>query len=219
MNKIFNHILVPEIKLTDEIIDGKRFYTLPDGKTKLRSVTTIISEKSDKSALFAWKKRVGEKEANRITKKATTHGTAVHKIAERYLLNEADIKQKSMPTSVDGFAKIKKILDENVNDIMGIELPLFSTTLGCAGRTDVVAHYNGIPSIIDFKTSIKNKKEEWIQNYFIQSTVYSMMFESMYKKKIPQIVIIIAVEEENYPQIFIKNRSDYVNKVLEMFVG
>ena len=123
-----------------------------------------------------------------------------------------------MIQTIETFDRIKNVLDENVDDILGIELPLFSTSLKCAGRTDVVAHYNGVPSIIDFKTSLKIKKEEWIEHYFIQSTVYSMMFEWTYKIKIPQIVIIISVDNEPVPQIFIKDRAQYVQRVLDMFV-
>jgi ATP-dependent exoDNAse (exonuclease V) beta subunit len=88
--------------------------------------------------------------------------------------------------------------------------------LKTAGRCDLIAEYDGVPSVIDFKTSRKLKKEEWIESYFLQTTVYSMMFESMYKIKVPQIAILIAVDHEP-PQVFVKDRGHYVNRVLDIF--
>jgi genome maintenance exonuclease 1 len=215
--KTFKHNFVPFVELSTENINGQRYYVLPDGVTKLKSVTTIIGEKSDKTALLEWKKKVGEAEANRIANQAARRGTSVHKIAENYLLNEENFYGKEMPANMDTFREhFKPILDEHVDNIFGIELPLYSKALKCAGRTDVIAEYDGKLSIIDFKTSRKPKREEWIENYFIQSTVYSMMFEWTYKIAVPQIAIIIAVDDDK-PQTFIKDRSLYVDRVLEMF--
>lgn len=213
--KIFKHSFVEPFSLTQKNIDGKRFYVLPEG-IKLKSVTTVLSEKTDKTALFEWRKRVGDKEANKVSVQAGRRGTSVHGIAERYLLNEENVYKKEMPANIDSFNKIKHIIDKNIDNIYGIELPLFSKTLKAAGKTDLVAYYDNVPSIIDFKTSLKLKKEEWIENYFLQSTAYSMMFESLYKIEVPQIVIMIMVDHEE-PQIFIKERKNYVNKVIEIF--
>ena len=215
--KKFKHNFVPFVELSTETIDGKRHYVLPDGETKLKSVTTIISEKSDKTALYEWRKRVGDEEANRISTQAARRGTSIHKIAERYILNEENIYKDEMPINVEMFKTIKNTLDRHVDNIVGIELPLYSKALKCAGRTDLVAEYDGKLSIIDFKTSRKPKKEEWIENYFIQSTVYSMMFEWTYKFSVPQIAIIIAVDDEKTPQTFVMERSRYVERVLEVF--
>jgi genome maintenance exonuclease 1 len=207
------------VELETETIDGQRYYVLPDGMTKLKSVTTILGEKTDKTALFEWRKRVGEEEANRISTQAARRGTSIHKISERYVLNEENIYRDQMPINIETFKSIQSTLDERVDNILGIELPLYSKALGCAGRTDLVAEYDGKLSIIDFKTSRKPKKEEWIENYFLQSTVYSMMFEWTYKFSVPQIAIIIAVDDEKTPQTFVMERSKYVNKVLEIFRG
>lgn len=218
LQKIFKHNLVKEIPLTTETINGKRHYVLPTGE-KFRSVTTVISDKSDKTALFEWRKRIGEQEANKISVQAANRGTAVHNIAEKYVLNEANYNLGSMPSCMDAFNSIKSVLDRSVDNILGIELPLHSIPLKTAGRCDLIAEYNGIPSIIDYKTSRKLKKEEWITNYFIQTACYGMMFESMYSIKIPQTVVIIAVDNEKNPQIFIKNVDAYKSKVLEIFTG
>ena len=189
---------------------------LPDGLTKLKSVTTIISENTDKTALFEWRKRVGEVEANKISTQAARRGTSIHSIAERYVLNKDDYLKGEMPANAVSFNAIKPIIDANVDNVLGVELPLYSKSLRCAGRTDLVAQFNGITSIIDFKTARKTKKEEWIEGYFLQSTVYSMLFEWTYNIKVPQIVILISVDHEE-PQVFIKDRSLYVEKVLSMF--
>ena len=217
--KEFKHTLVPQISLTTQTINGQRYYVLPDGVTKLKSVTTILSEKLDKTALLEWRKRVGEEEANRISAQSTRRGNSIHKIAERYVLNEENIYQNEMPVNVESFQPIKSALDDHVDNILGVELPLCSKALGCAGRTDLVAEYDGKVSIIDFKTSKKLKKEEWIESYFLQSTVYSMMFERIYSIAVPQIVIILTVDNEKTPQTFVMERSRYVNKVIELFTS
>ena len=215
--KKFKHNFVPFVELSTENINGQRHYVLPDGSTKLKSVTTILSEKLDKTALLEWRKRVGEEEANRISNQAARRGTSIHKIAERYVLNEENIYKDQMPINIETFKPIKETLDKYVDNILGIELPLYSKSLGCAGRTDLVAEYDGVLSIIDFKTSRKPKKEEWIESYFLQSTVYSMMFEWTYKIAVPRIAIIITVDDEKTPQTFVMERSKYVERVLEIF--
>lgn len=213
--KKFEHDLVEPIHLDEEYIDGKRYYVLDDG-TKLKSVTTVLSEKSDKTFLENWKKRLGEEEVQKVVTQANRRGTSVHSLAERYLLNEENYIQNEMPVNVDTFNQLKPHLDKYIDLVYGLELPLYSKTLKTAGRTDLVAKYMGVNSIVDFKTSRKVKKEEWVQNYFTQATVYSMMFEYMYKIEIPQIVIMMAVDHD-HPQIFVRNRKDYVEQVLEIF--
>lgn len=218
--KIFKHTLVPFTELKTENIDGQRYYILPDGVTKLKSVTTILSEKLDKTALFEWKAKVGEAEAQRISTQAARRGTAIHNIAEKYVLNEeVYISPKEMPVNVESFKPIKKVLDDHVDNILGVELPLWSKALGCAGRTDLVAQYDGVTSIIDFKTSKKLKKEDWIENYFLQSTIYSMMFEKFYSIAVPQIVIVLTVDEETNAQVFVKQRAQFVNRAIEVLTS
>lgn len=215
--KIFKHTLLPYTELQTEYVDGQRFYVLPDGLTKLKSVTSILAEKLNKDSLLEWRKRVGEAEADRISNQAKRRGTAIHSIAERYVLNEETyIGANEMPINVESFKPIKKVLDDHVDNILGVEMPLWSKALGCAGRTDLVAEYDGKVSIIDFKTSKKFKKAEWIESYFLQSTIYSMMFERLYSIAVPQIVIVVTVDDEPVCQEFVVNRSDYVNRVLEV---
>jgi genome maintenance exonuclease 1 len=217
MRKIFNHNLVDEIPLGEEYIDGKRHYVLPDGK-KFRSVTTVLSQNKDMTHLLEWKKRVGEEEAKKIITQASRRGTAVHSIAEKYVLNKEDYAKGAMPSGLDSFNSLKQYLDKHVDNIYGIELPLHSVGLRTAGRCDMIAEFDGVSSIIDFKTSRKLKREDWITDYFLQTTCYSMMFEWMYKIEIPQIVVMIAVDDE-LPQLFVKNRKNYVQKVIDIFTA
>ncbi len=215
MRKVFKHNFVQEVELTTENIDGKRYYVLPNGQ-KFRSVTTVLSDKLDKTALLEWKKKVGEVEAQKISTQAARRGTAVHSLCEKYVLNHDDFLKGAMPSGIDSFNGIRSLLDKHVDNILGVELPLYSVALRTAGRCDMIAEFDGVPSVIDFKTSRKPKKEEWIESYFLQTTVYSMMFEWIYKIKIPQIAILIAVDNED-PQLFVKDRNQYVNRVLEIF--
>lgn len=215
MRKLFKHEFVDPINLDTESIGGKRFYVLPTGE-KLKSVTSVLGEKLDKTALLEWKKRVGPEEAARVSAQATRRGTSVHKIAENYLLNKENYVGKEMPTNIDTFNSLKPILDANITSLLGVELALYSRALGTAGRADIAAIYKGTPAILDVKTSLKPKKLEWIEQYILQATVYAAMFSCMYKIHVPKTVIIIAVDNDQ-PQVFETNVSDHITKVIEIF--
>ncbi len=195
-------------------IDGIRHYQTPAGTFK--SVTTILGEKLDKSGLLAWKERVGEEEAAKVSTQASRRGTAIHNLAEAYLMNDENWKKGAMPVNLDTFSHIRPILDLNIGSIYGIEIPLYSAHLKAAGTCDLLAGFHGINSIIDFKTSKRIKKEEDIEGYFLQATAYSMMAEELTDLKFPQIVIIMSVDNEE-SLVFIKQRDDYVDRVLEIF--
>jgi hypothetical protein len=214
--KIFHHNLVEEVPLEAEKTDQGRVYITPNGD-RLRSVTTILGESLDKEWLIKWRKRLGEEKAKLVTEAAARRGSAVHDLCERYVKNEVDCLKGVMPILAARFRTVKSVLDTHVDNIRGIELPLYSLTLKTAGRTDLVADYDGVPSIIDYKTSTWPKTEDQILSYFLQSTTYSMMFERTYKIVIPKIVIIIVVDNEIMPSVFVKDRGQYVRKVIEIF--
>jgi len=213
MNKTFIHLCKPELKqLVSEEVNGERYYLSPKGN-KLPSVTTVLGY-FKKAQIVEWRNRVGAKEANSIANRAATRGTKFHAMMERYLKNEHDILFKNvMPDMKQAFNDIKSTIDL-IDNIHYIESPLYSETLGIAGRTDVIAEYSGTPSIIDFKTSQKLKKEEWIDNYFEQGTAYSLMYEELTSFKIEQIVVIISVSGMSEPQVFVKNRKDYIDSLI-----
>jgi ATP-dependent exoDNAse (exonuclease V) beta subunit len=192
--------------LATETINGKRFYVTPEGN-KYPSVTTITSQ-YNKQSIMEWRKRVGEEEANRISTKAAGRGTKVHKLCEDYLNNNLDYAKGHMPNNLVLFKTIQPILDEYVNNIHALEVPLYSNHLKVAGRVDCIAEFDGKLSVIDFKTANNLKDENKIQNYFMQCSAYAIMYEERTKIPVPKIVVIIAVENER-PQIFVKKRNDF----------
>jgi genome maintenance exonuclease 1 len=193
-------------------IDGEiRHYLTPTGE-KYPSVTTVLDKTSDKTHLEAWRKRVGVEEANRITKRATTRGTAVHTLCEKFVLNEEIDLSKEMPFNVQMFKQLERFLTSNVNNIRGSELSLFSHKLKVAGSCDLIANYKNHAAIIDFKTSNKLKRKDWIENYFLQCAMYSYMFWEMTELYHPKLVIAISVEEESEAQIFEEDVNDWIDK-------
>ena len=213
---------LPQIDLDSTTIKGKRYYWTPDGAL-YPSVTTVLSSNEEKKAgLDRWRKKVGEVEANRISRRASDRGTQLHQICEDYLLNKENYLAKHMPLHVELFSHIRPVLDENVELVYGNELALFSHTLRTAGRTDMFCRFQGMNTVVDFKTATKDKKDDWIEDYFLQSTCYAIMLEEVYRDimpmHIPQIAIVIAVEDgENKQQLFVKRTSDYREKVLKVF--
>jgi genome maintenance exonuclease 1 len=197
-------------------IEGKRYYQLPDGSLA-KSVTTAIGDATDKTALYEWRQKIGEQEANKISTQAAVRGTALHSICEHYLLNNEGMPKKAMPSNVSTFKQIQSTIDEHIDVVYGIEARLYSYDLKAAGTADCIAEWDGIPSIIDFKTSRKEKKEEWIENYFLQATTYAMMAEERTGLIIPQFVILIAVDDRPEPQIFRKLKLGYIEKVRKIF--
>jgi hypothetical protein len=200
-----------------QINGPKRYYQIPSGK-KYPSVTTILSAMSDKSGLDRWRERVGEEEANRKMQQASARGTAVHAFCEKYVLNEPIDMAGEMPLTTRCYNQLKNFVKDNVNNIRSSEGQLYSDTLKTAGSVDLVADYRGLPSIIDFKTSEKEKKEEWIENYFLQTSMYSFMLWERTGLLYPNIVVAIGVDERNEAQIFVRKAKDYLPKAKKMCI-
>ena len=177
------------------------------------SVTTVIGEMKKKSIL-EWRRKVGEEEANAISKRATTRGNKCHKLAEDYLSNKPLDRYRDDVLSLGMFHQIRPYIDK-INNIHALEESLYSHTLKLAGRVDCIAEYDNELAIIDFKTSSKLKREEWIQDYFSQETAYAIMFQELTGLKVKQLVTIIATEQGT-PQIFVKNNIlEFVPKLKE----
>jgi genome maintenance exonuclease 1 len=203
----------PPLELTDlksqTFPDGKRYYTLPDG-SRLPSVTTVIGAKK-KQSIMEWRKRVGDEVANKISRQATSRGTNVHTLCERYLRNEP--LGQIMPDALEMFKSIKPELHK-INNIHYQEQALWSKNIGMAGRVDLIGEWQGKLSVIDFKTSKKIKKRDDILDYFAQCTAYSCMYEELVGNPIDQLVIVMAVENEK-PLIFIEKTEDHLNNLLD----
>ena len=204
--KNFDHVKLnvelPDI--TTESIKGKRFYVTTEGN-KYPSITTVLSDRN-KEGIIKWRESVGNDVANQVMRQAASRGTAVHTLIENYLNNEELSKQAVLPVAL--FVTMKSELD-NINNIRIQEGGLYSDKLGVAGRVDCIAEYKGKISVIDFKTSTKEKKEEWVENYFIQGSAYCEMYEERFLQPIEQVVILI-VTEDGAVQTFIKDKRDYL---------
>ena len=195
-----------------ETTDAGRKYKCPNG-VSYPSVTTVLSILSE-DAIRAWRKKVGEEEANKISHRAATRGTAVHSIIEDYINNKPNYTEGYMPNVVENFNDIKGILDERIGKVYAQEVPLYSDHLRLAGRVDCVAEFDGVLSIVDFKTSRKLKKKEWIEGYFIQESAYAIMWEERTGMPITNLVTIISVDGEE-AQVFKEHRDNWAPKLLE----
>lgn len=211
---MFKHQLLEQQELPSVTLPHGRFYTTPDG-ARYPSVTTVIGRQADKTWLWEWQKRVGKEKAQEITNRAATRGTRIHKIFEMYLMNEEGHLNGVMPANVALFKEMQPIVDERIGTIFGVEHSLFSHRLRTAGKTDVIAEFDGIPSIIDFKTASRLKEDEDIRGYFQQATCYALMTGERHTLKIPQLAILICTPEG--PQVFVKKTIDYVPEVVKMF--
>ena len=195
-------------------VDGRRVYVTPKGDY-YPSITSILGSQP-KPGIDQWKAKVGEKEANRIIKESTKIGTAVHTLCEDYLLNKNLYCDDKEVLSV--FNRLRFMLG-NIDNIYGLEIPLYSDILRVAGTADCIADWNGVLSVIDFKTSRKAKREDWIQDYYTQAFFYSAAFFEMTGALPEQVVILVAVRDSFEVQVFKKNHNEmdiYMEKLINI---
>ena len=216
--KVFDFNLAQPKILKRTEFDGVRYYYTPEGNL-YPSITTILKEsktKTEKASLENWRNLpwIGPAEADRITGQAANRGTQLHSLIEHYL--KGDNVEFPNPFVLGLFKQLRPFLDKNVSNIMGLEFPLYSDTLKIAGTADLLCKWNGINSIVDFKTARKEKlNEDYIKHYFFQCCFYSMAYTELYGIEIPQIVILMA-QEGCEEQIFIKERKDYSDKTIKL---
>ena len=205
---MFNHVQTSLPEVTTETINRKRFYVTPEGN-KYPSITTVLSTRK-KEGLFEWRKRVGNDVANYVARTSASRGTKVHHMCEDYLNNEFDEekhKKDFLPFCL--FNQLKDQALCNLDNIYAQEAGLYSDKYKVAGRVDCVAEYKDTLSIIDFKTSTKERSDDWNENYYIQGSAYAEMFEERTKIKIDQVVILV-VTEDGTVQEFVKSKQDYL---------
>jgi genome maintenance exonuclease 1 len=187
--------------------DDSHFYETPSGYT-YPSVNTVLSKTRDNTSLKKWRDR--EPHADYILRTAVSLGTQTHKLIECYL------KSGDFPLDYKllAHAHFKKILPylQNITDIYGIEQTLYSDKLKMGGTTDCIAKYKGKVSIIDFKTKRRKPKEQYLEDYFIQTTAYGLMFQGLTGIKVESIVILVSAEDNTTMEI-IKNPADYMLKL------
>jgi|TARA_B100001094_G_scaffold331413_1_gene399610 genome maintenance exonuclease 1 len=217
---IFKHVKCDLPKLSRESIDGVRYYSVPDKDEllKLVSITSVTSH-HNKDIFVKWRKKVGEEEANRITRKATKRGTDMHTLTEYYLKNE---ELPEVPPISEMLFKIAKSKINLINSIYSLEGSLYSKELGIAGTVDCIAEYDGELAIIDFKTSKKPKPREWVDHYFVQCMAYGCMLYELTGIMIKKLVIIMACENgecvvyEEYDKAkYIKLLTEYIREFIQ----
>jgi len=194
-------------KITRKTTEKGRKYFTPDGKA-YPSATTVLSI-LNKEAILAWRKRVGDAEANKISSQASRRGTAVHTLCEDYIDNVPEYTDKHMPANIMTFNTLKPLLDKHIDNVYFQEAFLYSDILKCAGQVDCIAEYDGELSIIDFKTSRRVKKEKDILNYFMQMSFYAAAFYERTKIPVKNGVIIMSVDDSE-PSVFKIDSDDYL---------
>lgn len=217
----FTHTNLELPALTRETIDGVRYYNIPgeDDLMKFVSITSVISH-FNKEIFTKWRKKVGDAEADKVTRQATSRGTDLHTLVENYLYNAEQLPQVQ-PLSYFLFQIAKEKLN-NINNIYALEGSLYSKYLGIAGTVDCIAEYDGELSIIDFKTSKKPKPREWIEHYFVQCCAYACMLHELTGISVKKFVIIMTCEngecvvyEEKDKEKYLRLLTQYIKKFVE----
>ena len=214
----FNHVPVALPPLETKTVNKKRYYITPEGE-EYPSITTVLSSR-DKKGLTEWRKRVGDEVANYVSGKAAARGTKVHHMCEDYLNNMSTKfpskwekhKKDFLPYCL--FTQLREKVFPNIDDIYALEAGLYSDKYKVAGRVDCVSDYNGVPSVIDFKTSTKERKDDWNEDYYIQGSAYAEMFQERTGIVITRVVILV-VTEDGTVQEFVKCKHDYLDALTE----
>ena len=214
----FNHVSVALPPLETKTVNKKRFYITPEGE-EYPSITTVLSSR-DKKGLTEWRKRVGDEVANYVSGKAAARGTKVHHMCEDYLNNMStkfpskwkEHKKDFLPYCL--FTQLQEKVLQNIDDIYALEAGLYSDKYKVAGRVDCVSEYKGVPAVIDFKTSTKERKDDWNEDYYIQGSAYAEMFQERTGIVITRVVILV-VTEDGTVQEFVKNKYDYLDALTE----
>lgn len=200
-------------KITRKNKDGKRVYVLSEDfhgeelvMPSVTSVTSLFSEEGIKN----WRKRVGEEQANKIMVKASRRGTAVHNIAEDYISNKDNWSEGRMPSHMETFEKLRPVIDKNLQTVYLQEKKLYSHELLVAGKPDLICKWSDKNCCVDWKTSQKPKKHNYIHNYFMQGAAYCKAFEERTGLTMEKIVICIAVDNQQEPQIFVEDWRDWI---------
>ena len=208
--KRFTHVKAPILEELSAVTnDDGRYYSTPNGN--LPSVTTVTGFK--KSKFFAKWRADNPKEAKRVI----TRGNNFHKLIENYLNNEFDLEKDKgdiRPDILELFLQIQPELDK-IDNIVALEVPLWSESVGLAGRVDCVAEHDGELSIIDFKGATRSKRQSDIENYFLQATAYALMWQDRTGQEIDTFKILISAEDGN-AQVFESQPIRYAKKLYEM---
>ena len=195
---------------TREKLDGLRHYTVDGEERPLPSVTTVLGKtqpKEKQESLDSWRKKVGLRQADKITRDAAVRGTAMHKYLEDMMRGQRSLDLTPLGVEATRMAEI--IVERGLNDcseIYGIEATLYYPGL-YAGSVDLVAKYKDKVSIIDFKQTNKPKQREWIGDYFLQMAAYGMAHDAVYGTAIEQGVIMMCSKDGYYQKFVIEGEE------------
>jgi hypothetical protein len=209
-----HHNYLGDLELDKKETPGCRLYQLPNGEW-VPSITSVTSF-YNRQIFVECRKRIGEEEANRITKKATSRGTDFHEVAQAYLENKELNWDDYKPLTKFMFYHAKPFLDK-INNIHAIERTLYSEYLGLAGRVDCIAEYDGELAIIDFKTSDKIKPEKWLEHYFVQETAYACMYYELTGIPVTKLITLM-VTPGGEVEVFDKRNKDEYIKLLVRYI-
>ena len=206
---------ISPIKMNAEMVEGRRLYATPNGHN-YPSITTVISNNPAKKAGIAkWRARIGNAKADAICKRSTTRGTTYHSIVEDYFNNNLDIDSyKDSPLPVVMFNSSRHVLDR-INNIFLQEAALYSDHLEIAGRVDCIAEFDGVLSIIDFKTAAEPKREAYLYDYYIQETAYACCLQEIYGITVKQLVTIVACENGETQVKVIPPKKEFLLKLIQ----
>ena len=209
-----HHNYLGDVDLNCKNKNGIRLYNIPNGDW-VPSITSVTSF-YNRQVFVEWRKKVGNEEADRITKRATARGTDFHEVAQDYLLNKELNWDNYRPLSKFMFYHLKPELDK-INNIHAIERTLYSEYLGLAGRVDCIAEYEGELAVIDFKTSDKIKPEKWIENYFVQEMFYASAYYEMTGIPVKKLITLMVTPGGEVKVFDKRDKSDYI-KLLVRYI-
>jgi hypothetical protein len=212
-------VTLPPVKRKN--INGKRYYYQADCPELVYypSVTGVVGScKKTKKAIYEWRNRVGEVEANKISRLAAARGTSTHTLIEKYIKADDDFDQALEDASPLGkflFSPLRKWADNNLGVVRCIEGQLFSHHLRCAGTVDMVAEVGGLMSVVDWKTSTRMKRADKIDSYYKQEAAYAVMFEENTGIPVSQLVTVMVSEDGEF-DVFFAKRDDWIDKFIQL---
>ena len=209
-----HHNFLGDIELTKRETPGCRLYQCPNGDW-VPSITSVTSF-YNRQIFVDWRRRVGEEEANRITKKATARGTDFHEAAQGYLENKELDWNNFLPATQFMFHHAKPYLNQ-IQNVHAIERTLYSEYLGIAGRVDCIGEYEGELAVIDFKTSDKIKPEKWLENYFVQETFYAAAYYELTEIPVKKLITIMVTPGGEVKVFDKRNKDEYI-KLLVRYI-
>ena len=194
-------------------LDEMRYYKV-EGDLSYPSITSVISF-INRNKFAEWRARVGNEEANKISKQATTRGTKFHRVAEVYLQNGdyKSLPEWNTPLVQLMFSAAKKHLDDRINNIYQQETHMFTKKLCLAGTVDLICEVDGELSIVDFKTSKEEKPLEWLEDYFVQLSAYWAMFAEKTGVTPKKLVVFLVAENGDVQIVEKTNVIDYLTKL------